>query len=135
MRGNRSRDTKPELAVRRLLHAQGLRYRVNMRPLPALRRTADIVFTRRRTAVFIDGCYWHGCPEHYVASRSNCDYWVPKIAANVTRDAETTRILADSGWTVLRYWSHMRPEDIAASIGEHMAARAVSSADFQADKD
>ncbi|QSR32305.1 hypothetical protein CFI00_17785 [Nocardioides sp. S5] len=69
MRGNRSRDTKPELAVRRLLHAEGLRYRVNARPLPEVRRTADIVFRAKRIAVFIDGCYWHGCPEHYVPSK------------------------------------------------------------------
>lgn len=75
MRGNRSRDTKPELAVRRLLHARGLCYRVNARPLPSLRRTADIVFRGKRVAVFIDGCYWHGCPEHYVPSKSNVDYW------------------------------------------------------------
>ncbi|MDK9319982.1 hypothetical protein FAM23864_001741 [Propionibacterium freudenreichii] len=75
MRGNRARDTKPELAVRRLLFAQGLRYRVNARPEPSLRRTADIVFTRKRIAVFIDGCFWHGCPEHYVPSKSNRRYW------------------------------------------------------------
>jgi len=122
MRGNRSRDTKPELAVRRLLHARGLRYRVNARPLPSLRRTADIVFTRKQVAVFIDGCYWHGCPEHYVASKSNRDYWTPKIAANVARDAETTHTLSEAGWTVLRYWSHLRPEEIATAVEQHLGA-------------
>ncbi|TQJ14682.1 T/G mismatch-specific endonuclease [Yimella lutea] len=116
MRGNRSRDTKPELAVRRLLHAEGLRYRVNVRPLPSLRRTADIVLASKRIAVFIDGCYWHGCPEHYVASKSNRDYWDVKIETNAARDAQTNAALSDAGWTVLRYWSHDRPENIAASI-------------------
>lgn len=121
MRGNRSRDTKPEMAVRKLLHADGLRYRVDFRPLPGLRRTADVVFTRQRIAVFIDGCYWHGCPNHYVASKSHQAYWGPKIAANVARDAETTRLLSAAGWSVLRYWAHLRPEDIAASVAGHIA--------------
>lgn len=109
MRGNRSRDTKPELAVRRLLHAEGLRYRVNARPLPEVRRTADIVFRAKRIAVFIDGCYWHGCPAHYVPSKSNRDYWKGKIEANVARDAQTNVLLSDAGWTVLRYWAHDQP--------------------------
>jgi len=104
MQGNPSKDTKPELAVRRLLQAHGLRYRVNVRPLSSLRRTADIVFPHKRIVVFIDGCYWHGCPEHYVPSKPNTDYWVPKVAANVARDNETTRVLSEAGWTVLRYW-------------------------------
>jgi DNA mismatch endonuclease (patch repair protein) len=123
MRGNRSRDTKPELAVRRLVHARGLRYRVNVRPLPSLRRTADMVFPRRRVVVFIDGCFWHGCPEHYVPSKSNRSYWAPKIAANAARDAETTRTLSDAGWTVLRYWSHTPAEEVAASIESRVLAR------------
>lgn len=122
MRGNRSRDTKPELAVRQLVHARGLRYRVNARPLPSLRRTADMVFSRRQIAVFIDGCFWHGCPEHYVPSKSNRSYWAPKIAANMSRDAETNRTLSDAGWTVLRYWSHLPPEEVAASVESHVLA-------------
>ena len=127
MRGNRSRDTKPELAVRRLLYAEGFRYRVNFRPVPSLRRTADIVFTTSRIAVFIDGCYWHGCPEHYVPSKSNVEYWRSKIEANVTRDAETTAVLSSAGWSVLRYWSHDCPADIVNSIREvvHGGRRAL----------
>lgn len=128
MRGNRSRDTKPELAVRRLLHARGLRYRVNTRPLPSSRRTADIVFPRKQVAVFIDGCYWHACPEHYVPSKSNSDYWTPKIAMNAARDAETTRSLSEAGWTVLRYWSHMPPEEVATSIEQHLSAHSSARA-------
>lgn len=120
MRGNRSRDTKPEIAVRRLLHARGRRFRVNLRPLVSLRRTADIVFTRHRIAVFIDGCYWHGCPEHYVASKTNEDYWHTKIETNVTRDEQTTMELRRAGWTVLRYWSHVPPEDVVDSILAHL---------------
>lgn len=123
MRGNRSRDTNPELSVRRILHAQGLRYRVDTRPLPTLRRTADIVFRSKRVAVFIDGCFWHGCPEHYVASKSNRDYWDVKIAGNKARDAETTAILVSEGWTVLRYWSHAPPEDVANSIRDRVRGR------------
>ncbi|WP_415296883.1 hypothetical protein [Cellulosimicrobium sp. SJTW-1] len=86
MQAIRRRDTKPELAVRRVLHARGLRYRVDFAPLPGLRRRADIVFTRARVAVFIDGCFWHGCPEHgQQAFKRNIDYWPSKIAGNVAR--------------------------------------------------
>ncbi|MDD4867007.1 MAG: very short patch repair endonuclease, partial [Mycobacterium sp.] len=113
MRGNRSRDTSPELAVRRALHRMGLRFRVAHRPDATLRRTADIVFTKKRIAVFIDGCFWHGCPEHYVASKSNTDYWNPKIERNMIRDEETTRLLTDCGWLVLRVWAHEQPSDVA----------------------
>lgn len=116
MLGNRSRDTKPELAVRRLLHAMGLRFRVAYRPEPELRRTADIVFTRRRIAVFIDGCYWHVCPLHGTAAKSNAEYWSEKLARNVARDADTTAQLLDAGWTVLRFWEHESPADVADAI-------------------
>jgi DNA mismatch endonuclease (patch repair protein) len=118
MLGNRSRDTAPELKVRRAVHAMGLRYRVAYRPEPALRRTADLVFTRARVAVFIDGCYWHGCPEHYIEPASNVDYWRPKIARNRERDAETTAALGAAGWQVLRFWSHEDPARVAAAIAE-----------------
>lgn len=118
MLGNRSRDTAPELKVRRAVHAMGLRYRVASRPEPSLRRTADLVFTRARVAVFIDGCYWHGCPEHYIEPASNVDYWRPKIARNRERDAETTAALSAAGWQVLRFWSHEDPAQVAAAIAE-----------------
>jgi DNA mismatch endonuclease (patch repair protein) len=116
MLGNTSRDTKPELAVRRLLHAGGLRYRVDFRPIKEVRGRADIVFTRRRIAVFIDGCFWHVCPIHATAPKANAEYWTPKLARNVERDAETTAKLEAAGWTVLRYWEHESPTDVAASI-------------------
>ena len=116
MQGNRSRDTAPEMAVRRLLHAAGFRYRVSVRPEPGLRRTADIVFTRRKIAVFIDGCYWHGCPEHCQLTSSNYDYWLKKIDGNRHRDSQTNVYLRSAGWTVLRYWEHVPAEDVFAEI-------------------
>jgi len=116
MLGNKRRDTKPELAVRRLLHARGLRYRVDLAPLKGYRRRADVVFTRRRIAVFIDGCFWHGCPLHYRVPGTNAGYWEPKIARNVERDAETTVALVAAGWTVLRYWEHVPATEIVEDI-------------------
>src|SRR4051812_383393 len=82
MRANRRRDTAPEMAVRRLVHAAGLRYLVDARPLVGLNRRADLVFTRVKVAVFIDGCYWHGCPEHGTAAKTNAAYWSSKISGN-----------------------------------------------------
>lgn len=117
MQANRSRDTKPELVVRRALHKRGLRYRVAIAPDPSFRRRADIVFTRARVAVFIDGCFWHGCPEHgRVSFNHNEDYWPAKLAANVARDADTTRRLRDLGWLVLRFWEHEDPAGVVEQI-------------------
>lgn len=118
MLGNRPRDTRPELAVRRILHRMGLRYRVDHRPTPHLRVRGDLVFPRRRIVVFIDGCYWHGCPQHYTSPKSNTEYWSAKLAANRERDARTTEVLTDLGWTVLRFWTHQDPVEIAEEIRE-----------------
>jgi DNA mismatch endonuclease, patch repair protein len=85
MLANRSRDTGPELAVRRRIHAMGLRYRVNARRVPTLRRTADLVFTRKRVAVFVDGCFWHGCLGHHSQPRANADFWRVEGAAATAR--------------------------------------------------
>ena len=112
MQGNRSRDTAPELALRKLLHARGLRYRVDVRPEKALRRKADIVFTRQRICVFVDGCFWHQCPDHATTPRTNNTYWTTKIETNVRRDRETDERLAEAGWTVLRFWEH---DDVLAA--------------------
>jgi DNA mismatch endonuclease (patch repair protein) len=116
MRANRGRDTAPELAVRRAVHALGLRYRVSSRPVPGLRRTADLVFTKRRVAVFIDGCFWHGCTEHHTVAKTNARFWADKVAGNKKRDAETTWLLGEAGWTVLRFWEHEPPETVARAI-------------------
>ena len=115
MRSNRGRDTKPEVAVRRLLHAAGLRYRVDFAPIGG-RRRADIVFTRKHVAVFIDGCFWHGCPFHATRPKANADYWGPKLDRNIERDRETTAALESAGWAVLRFWEHETPSDVATSI-------------------
>ena len=117
MQANRSRDTGPELAVRRSLHALGFRYRVAIRPEPALRRRADIVFTRQRIAIFIDGCFWHGCPDHGRTSfQHNVEYWPEKIRTNRTRDAETTASLQAAGWRVMRFWEHEDVADVVERI-------------------
>ena len=123
MQGNHGRDTKAEIAVRQLVHAQGLRYRVNARPEADLRRTADLLFTRVRVAVFIDGCYWHGCPEHFVMPTTNPDYWSTKIGRNQARDLETTSQLEERGWLVLRFWEHEAPSSVAERIGKLVQAR------------
>lgn len=113
MRGNRRRDTAPELAIRRAVHALGLRYRVDARPIPDLNRRADLVFTQARVAVFVDGCYWHGCPDHGTVARTNAAYWTPKIRRTRARDRETDTLLAEEGWVSLRIWEH---ETVAAAV-------------------
>lgn len=121
MRANRRRDTKPELRVRGRLHAMGLRFRVDYAPDRAmLRRRADIVFTRRRVAVFIDGCFWHGCPEHYVPPRANSEYWSAKIERNRRRDRDTDERLTGLGWCVLRFWEHEDAHAVAERVALHV---------------
>ncbi|BDE00994.1 very short patch repair endonuclease [Mycolicibacterium fortuitum] len=124
MQANRSRDTKPELEVRRRLHGLGLRYRVAIAPEPALRRRADIIFTRARVAVFIDGCFWHGCPQHGRSTfNHNAGYWPAKIAANAARDAETNARLSEAGWLVLRFWEHDDTVKVVENIRQAVRAR------------
>lgn len=106
MGGNRRRDTKPELALRRELHRRGFRYRVDSRPLPTLMRRADLVFPRERVAVFVDGCFWHRCPNHGTSPRSNSQYWSVKLDRNAARDKETDSVLTSAGWRVVRVWEH-----------------------------
>ena len=128
MQANRRRDTAPELAVRRLLHARGHRYRVDFAPLAGLRRRADIVFTKARVSVFIDGCFWHGCPEHGRSGFAhNVDYWPQKIAGNIARDADTNSRLAAEGWTVLRFWEHETAEAVVSQIEDVIGRRTVST--------
>jgi DNA mismatch endonuclease, patch repair protein len=116
MQGNRGRDTKPEMEVRRRLHRLGLRYRVCMRPLRTDRRTADIVFRRLQVAVFVDGCFWHRCPEHGTNPASNVEFWQAKLARNVARDRDFDECLAKEGWTVLRFWEHMDPDTVVETV-------------------
>lgn len=116
MRRQASRDTEPELAVRKLLHAQGMRYRLQWKVPGMSRRTMDIAFPGRRVAVFVDGCFWHGCPEHATSPKANSDWWRAKLARNRERDLETTEHLQSEGWLVLRFWEHESPADVTARI-------------------
>ncbi|MCI0463059.1 MAG: very short patch repair endonuclease [Gemmataceae bacterium] len=116
------RDTAPELALRALLFRRGFRYRIDMRPIPGLRRKADVVFLRLKVAVFVDGCFWHGCPEHATWPKANGEYWRRKILGNRARDADTDSRLAVAGWLSLRVWEHEEPtaaaERVAAVVGQ-----------------
>jgi len=119
----RRRDTAPEVALRRELFAHGLRYRVAF-PVPGQRRrTIDIAFTRAKVAVFVDGCFWHGCPEHGTSPRANSAWWSVKLTANRERDRDTDRLLTDLGWAVLRVWEHEPPADAASRVRAAVASR------------
>lgn len=116
MSRQRRSDTKPELALRRAVWARGLRYRVDYAPLTDKRRKADLVFTRARVAVFVDGCFWHRCPEHATAPKSNATWWREKLEANVARDRDTDAQLDAAGWTVVRVWEHEDSEAAAERV-------------------
>lgn len=106
------RDTKPELALRRAVWRLGFRYRVDIAPIPG-RRRADVVFTRAKVAVYVDGCFWHSCPTHATIPKANREWWVAKLGTNVQRDRDTDIRLAEAGWTVVRVWEH-EPSEVAA---------------------
>lgn len=109
----------PELGLRRALHALGLRYRVDYAPLTThKRRRADIVFTKAKVAVFIDGCFWHGCPDHHTIAKTNADYWANKVAQNRARDRETDELLKNAGWQAIRIWEHESIEHATQKILE-----------------
>jgi DNA mismatch endonuclease (patch repair protein) len=127
MSRQRSRDTQVELAVRKVLHAVGLRYRVHRRPVEGVRREADIVFGPARVAVFIDGCFWHGCPEHATWPKNNAEFWRTKIETNRRRDADTDARLAQAGWLSVRVWEHEDPDEAATRIGDEVTRRRVET--------
>lgn len=113
MSAARRRDTQPEILLRRELHRRGYRFRV-VYPVPGnRRRSIDIAFTKRKLAVFVDGCYWHGCPEHGTQPAQNSEWWAAKFAANRARDRDTDSLLRDAGWRVLRIWEHNAAEEAA----------------------
>lgn len=116
MKSNRGKDTKLELRVRRALHARGLRYRLQRKVPGSTRRTIDIAFPRQRVAVFIDGCFWHGCPVHHTVSKTNASFWADKVRRNRARDADTDQLLADHGWTSARFWEHQSTEEIVEEV-------------------
>ncbi|WP_323096382.1 very short patch repair endonuclease [Intrasporangium sp. YIM S08009] len=119
----RREDTKPEVELRRRLHALGLRYRVHFLVPGLPRRRVDIAFTRSRVAVQVDGCFWHGCPEHCVIPATNKDWWLWKFSVNSERDRDTDRRLAELGWTALHIWEHESPEAAADRVLEALGMR------------
>lgn len=123
MQRTRQRDTPQELAVRRALFARGLRYRVNARPIPELRRRADVVFSSARVAVYVHGCFWHRCPLHGTLPRANGAWWLAKLEANRERDLDTRQRLESSGWCVVEVWEHDDPTDAADRIADLVASR------------
>lgn len=128
MQSQARRDTGCERSIRRALHARGLRYRVDCRPVADLRRRADLVFPRPRVAVFVDGCFWHGCPEHCRPTKTNTAWWAKKIARTKARDAETTLLLRERGFVVIRVWEHEDPLAAADRIESIVRLRQVAQA-------
>lgn len=123
MQSNRSRDTRPELAVRRELHRRGLRYFVDRAPVKGFRRRADLVFPGAKVAVMIDGCFWHGCPVHHTVSKTNASFWADKVRTNRARDVETTEMLTAAGWLVLRFWEHEDVSQVCDCVQAHVRRR------------
>lgn len=121
------RDTKPELAIRSELHRRGFRFRVDRAPIKGLRSRADIVFGPARIAVYVDGCFWHSCPEHGTKPRSNADWWEQKLSRNRERDLETDRVLKSHGWGVVRIWEHEDPVSAADRIADLLRQREAGS--------
>lgn len=117
MLGNRRRDTSPERKIRSILHRRGLRFRKDQQVRIAdVRTRPDILFTRARIAVYVDGCFWHRCPDHGTEPRSNTAYWAPKLDGNIRRDRRVDAALAAAGWTVIRIWEHEPPEQAADRV-------------------
>lgn len=123
MQNTPTRDTPAEIALRRRLHALGLRYRIDVPPLPGLRRRADVVFRSARVAVFVDGCFWHRCPVHGSDPKANSVWWKAKLDRNVERDRETDRALIDAGWLPIRIWEHENSGAAAAVVARAVAER------------
>ncbi|GCD99409.1 very short patch repair endonuclease [Embleya hyalina] len=123
MSRQRSKDTGVEVALRRVLHGMGLRYRVHRRPLKGVRREADVVFGPAKVAVYVDGCFWHGCPVHATWPKRNAEFWKTKIEGNRTRDADTDRRMAEAGWLVVRVWEHEDAAVAAARVRDAVIAR------------
>lgn len=122
MRGNRRRDTGPEVALRSELHRRGVRFRVDHTiELPGGRVRPDVVFPQKRLAVYVDGCFWHRCPLHGTEPKANSEYWKPKLDANVARDRRANAALREDGWDVLRIWTHVGPVDAADLVEVRLA--------------
>lgn len=116
MSRQKRRDTAPEMKLRSELHRSGLRFRVGLVVPGRPRRTIDVAFTRQKLAVFVDGCFWHGCPEHATWPRDNADWWRQKLEGNKARDVETDALLRAAGWQVVRVWEHAVPQPAANEV-------------------
>lgn len=128
MRGNKRSNTKPELALRSELHRRGFRFRKDHRlDLGGLKVRPDVVFPRVKVAVFVDGCFWHSCPEHRgTTPKTNADYWGPKLARVVERDRQQDEALEEAGWIVVRVWEHVPPLEAADIISKIIIRRQAS---------
>ena len=126
MQNTLTRDTGPELALRSEVHRLGLRYRVDVPPIAGGRRRADLVFKASRVAVFVDGCFWHGCPVHGTVPKSNFEWWGEKLARTRERDRDTDRTLRRAGWKVVRVWEHENPKVAASRIARMIRRRLAS---------
>ena len=126
MQSNRPRNTLPEITLRSALHRSGLRFRKHVRPLAALRCEVDIAFPKQKLAVFVDGCWWHSCPQHGMIPKTNVDFWTQKLQRTQERDLRNTLVLEASGWSVLRVWEHLGPEDAVKKIISRLTMLASS---------
>lgn len=127
MKAAKPKDTAPEKALRSELHKRGLRYQIDIRPIENLNRRADIVFRSAKVAVFVDGCFWHGCPIHGTQAKANAEFWKHKIKRNHERDAETDQLLKKAGWKVVRVWEHENPEKASTKIQKIILKRLHSA--------
>jgi len=116
MQAAKPKNTAPEVALRSLIHHKGFRYRIDTRPLRELNRRADIVFRKIKVAIYVDGCFWHGCLLHGTQAKANAAYWSFKIKQNQERDEDTTKILEKAGWKVIRVWEHEDPAKASEKI-------------------
>jgi len=128
MRANRKVDSRPEVMLRSALQKAGLRFRKNRTLLAGgVRAQVDVVFPRQRVAVFMDGCFWHGCAKHGNEPRANVGYWVPKLERNRRRDTLVSAALTADGWRVVRVWEHVPPNDAALAIARLVRAPVIGN--------
>jgi len=126
MRKVRQRGTKKELEIRSAIHRLGMRFRIQVAPLEGLRRHADIVFRGEKVAIFVDGCFWHGCPLHRTLPKSNTEWWRAKLEENIRRDNDTSARLEGAGWLVLRFWEHEEAGQVAQKIQHSVRERRIA---------
>jgi DNA mismatch endonuclease (patch repair protein) len=129
MQATPRRDTLPEVRLRSALHAAGLKFRLNLAPLPGLRCTADFLFPRQRVCVFVDGCFWHRCPTHFICPKTNASWWIAKLQATVERDVRQRACLRAAGWRVIRVWEHevQSPKLIVSRVKRTLARRGLGT--------